>query len=41
MFTSCVFYREPKAALRWLERAFGFEVTMVVEGPDGDERYIH
>jgi uncharacterized glyoxalase superfamily protein PhnB len=41
MFTSCVFYREPKAALRWLQQAFGFEVTLLVEGPDGDERYIH
>lgn len=41
MFTSCVFYKEPKAALRWLEKAFGFEVTVFVEGPDGDERYIH
>lgn len=41
MFTSCVFYREPKAALRWLEKAFGFEVTLFVEGPGGDERYIH
>ncbi len=41
MFTSCVFYKQPKAALRWLEQAFGFEVTLLVEGPDGDERNIH
>jgi uncharacterized glyoxalase superfamily protein PhnB len=30
-----VYYRDPKAALKWLEAAFGFETTMVVEGPDG------
>ena len=27
VFTSALFYREPKVALRWLEQAFGFEVT--------------
>ena len=32
---SGVIYRDPKAALRWLEKAFGFEITMIVEGPDG------
>jgi uncharacterized glyoxalase superfamily protein PhnB len=32
-FVSSVFYREPKAALAWLERAFGFEVTMAIDGP--------
>ena len=30
-----VCYRDPRAALRWLEKAFGFETTMVVENPDG------
>lgn len=30
-----VYYRDPKAALKWLEEAFGFEITMVVTGPDG------
>ena len=33
-FTAAVTYRDPKAALDWLERAFGFEVTMAIEGPD-------
>ena len=32
-FTSSVHYQDPKAALAWLERAFGFEVTMAIEGP--------
>ena len=30
-----VCYQDPRAALAWLERAFGFETTMVVEGEDG------
>ena len=28
-------YRDPKAALEWLEKAFGFEPTMVILGDDG------
>ena len=28
-------YRDPKAALVWLEQAFGFEPTMVILAPDG------
>jgi len=32
---SGVIYRDPKAALRWLEKAFGFEITMIVEDSDG------
>jgi uncharacterized glyoxalase superfamily protein PhnB len=28
-------YRDPKAALGWLQQAFAFETTMVVENPDG------
>jgi len=32
---SGVCYRDPRAALKWLETAFGFETTMVVENPDG------
>ena len=32
-FTSSVHYQDPKAALAWLERAFGFEITMAIEGP--------
>jgi uncharacterized glyoxalase superfamily protein PhnB len=30
-----VVYRDPRAALQWLEKAFGFEITMVVENEDG------
>lgn len=33
VFTSSVSYRDPKAALQWLERAFDFEVTMAIDGP--------
>lgn len=33
-FTVAAVYREPKAALDWLERAFGFEITMAIEGDD-------
>ncbi len=31
-----VYYRDPKAALKWLEAAFGFEATMVVLDPEGN-----
>ncbi len=30
-----LFYKEPFAALDWLETAFGFERTMVITNPDG------
>jgi uncharacterized glyoxalase superfamily protein PhnB len=30
-----VVYKDPRAALAWLEQAFGFETTMVIENPDG------
>jgi uncharacterized glyoxalase superfamily protein PhnB len=39
-FTSSVFYQEPKTALDWLARAFGFELTMLIESPE-DVRMIH
>jgi uncharacterized glyoxalase superfamily protein PhnB len=32
----CPCYRDPKAALAWLEAAFGFEPSMVILGPDDD-----
>lgn len=41
MFTPAVFYKHPKLALAWLEKAFGFETTMLIEGPDGDDRMMH
>lgn len=31
---SAVSYRDPKAALAWLEAAFGFELVFLVEGAD-------
>jgi uncharacterized glyoxalase superfamily protein PhnB len=34
-----VFYRDPKAAIDWLCRAFGFEAQLVVEGDDGAIHY--
>jgi uncharacterized glyoxalase superfamily protein PhnB len=33
VFTSSLSYQDPKAALAWLERAFGFEITMAIDGP--------
>ncbi|HEX5325226.1 MAG TPA: VOC family protein [Acetobacteraceae bacterium] len=30
-----VFYRNPRAALEWLEKAFGFERRMVISDKDG------
>jgi uncharacterized glyoxalase superfamily protein PhnB len=41
VFTSSVFYRDPKAALAWLERAFGFEVTMAIDGPPEAPEMCH
>ena len=34
-FTARVFYKDPRVALAWLERAFGFETSMVVADNDG------
>ena len=34
--TSGVFYKDPKAALDWLEKAFGFERSMVITDQDGN-----
>ena len=33
-FTLDAVYRDPRAALDWLARAFGFEVTMAIDGGD-------
>ena len=33
--SSALCYRDPKAALVWLEQAFGFEPSMVILMPDG------
>src|SRR5688572_15020117 len=40
-FVSSVYYRQPKAALEWLEHAFGFEVTMAIDGPDDAPEMCH
>jgi uncharacterized glyoxalase superfamily protein PhnB len=32
---SAVFYKDPMAALNWLERAFGFERVMLITNADG------
>jgi uncharacterized glyoxalase superfamily protein PhnB len=34
--SSALFYRDPRTALDWLEKAFGFEVTMLIETAEGD-----
>lgn len=33
--STAVYYRDPWAALAWLEKAFGFERAMVITGEDG------
>lgn len=40
-FTISVHYRDPKAALEWLAKAFGFEVTMAIEGPPDQPEMCH
>ena len=35
-FRSALFYQDPKAALTWLEKAFGFELTMLLEDAEGN-----
>src|SRR5690606_7517363 len=39
-FTAALVYQDAKAALEWLERAFGFELTMLIESSD-DDRMLH
>lgn len=41
VFTASVHYRDPKAALAWLEEAFGFEVTMAIDGPPDAPEMCH
>ncbi|MGH9170966.1 MAG: VOC family protein [Acidimicrobiales bacterium] len=41
VFTSSVHYRDPKAALAWLGQAFGFEVSMAIEGPPEAPEMCH
>ena len=35
-FGTSLSYRDRRAALAWLERAFGFEPTLVITGADGE-----
>lgn len=41
VFSSAVYCRDPKAAVAWLEAAFGFEVVMAIEGPPGGPAMGH
>jgi uncharacterized glyoxalase superfamily protein PhnB len=41
VFTPSVTYRDPKAAVQWLEKAFGFELTMAIEGPPEAPEMCH
>ncbi len=41
VLTPAVYYRDPKAALAWLEDAFGFEVSMAIEGPPDEPAMGH
>lgn len=34
-FVPAVFYKDPMAALRWLEKAFGFEIASLITDPEG------
>jgi uncharacterized glyoxalase superfamily protein PhnB len=34
-FGSAIVYKDPMAALEWLEKAFGFETTMLITDEDG------
>lgn len=36
VFIPVVFYKDPHAALKWLERVFGFETTSLVTDADGN-----
>jgi uncharacterized glyoxalase superfamily protein PhnB len=40
-FTPAVFYKDPMAALAWLEKAFGFEMSMLIEPPGDDPTMMH
>src|SRR4051812_40971293 len=36
---SALFYKDPKAAIAFLEKAFGFELVMLIE--DGEGKLVH
>lgn len=35
-FTPAVFYKDPMAAIDWLQRVFGFEVASLITDPEGN-----
>jgi uncharacterized glyoxalase superfamily protein PhnB len=41
VFVSSLHYRDPKAALAWLERVFGFETVMAIDGPPEAPEMCH
>jgi uncharacterized glyoxalase superfamily protein PhnB len=41
VFIATIFYSQPKLALAWLQEAFGFEIALLIEGPNGDDRMLH
>jgi uncharacterized glyoxalase superfamily protein PhnB len=40
-FTASVYYEDPKVALTWLVDAFGFEITMAIDGPPESPEMCH
>jgi uncharacterized glyoxalase superfamily protein PhnB len=40
VFTSTVIYRDPKAAMQWLQDAFGFEVNLLLTDDDGNIAHL-
>ncbi len=40
-FAASVHYEDPKAALAWLVEAFGFEITMAIDGPAESPEMCH
>jgi len=40
-FTPSVTYKDPMAALAWLQQAFGFETTMLIEPPANNPTSMH
>ena len=40
-FTPALTYRYPAQALEWLQQAFGFETSMIIESPDDDPASSH
>jgi uncharacterized glyoxalase superfamily protein PhnB len=40
-FTPALYYQDPMAALSWLQSAFGFETTMLIEAPADNPTMIH